>query len=191
MLGAYAASTAVACGIGLGALRLTSASPRLRAASLVAPHVALGCAGALSTVLNNQPQLNEGVSLIDEEGLEIGVRSRSAAASTVARATLLQGLLVPSCALLVPTLLFRRLLLPRLWMSAPQLLPLAASATIMGCVTVLTPLTVAMVPAFVPISWDNLEEENKVKVLEAQGSRLRGASLDGSSIRLFSGRVLY
>jgi len=184
MLGAYAASTAAACVIGVGALRLASFFPRLRAVSSAAPHMALGCAGALSTVLNNEPQLKHGVPLVDERGQPFGCDSRAAAAATVARATLLQAVLVPACALLVPTLLVRTVIVPRLWMRAPNLLPIAASAVILGSVVVLTPLAVAAVPAYVPLLLDSLEEENKV-VVE------RIAREQGRQPRVFSGRVLY
>lgn len=186
MMGAYAASTAAACAIGVGALRVASLSPRLRAVSVAAPHMALGCAGALSTVLNNEPQLRDGMPLVDAEGRTLGLDSRAAAAATVARATLLQAVLVPSCALLAPTLLVRWLVTPRLWMSAPHLLPLAASATILGSVFVLTPLAVAAVPAHVPIAIEDLEDEIRLELQR----RAAGDQWDGAG-RVFSGRVLY
>ncbi|KAJ1470818.1 Tricarboxylate/iron carrier [Baffinella frigidus] len=72
MLGAYAASTGAACAIGVGALRLAALFPAVRLASQAAPHIALGCAGALSTVLNNEPLLKHGAPLVDERGEPLG-----------------------------------------------------------------------------------------------------------------------
>jgi len=93
---------------------------------------------------------------------------------------------IASCALLAPTLLVRWLVTPRLWMSAPHLLPLAASATILGSVFVLTPLAVAAVPAHVPIAIEDLEDEIRLEL-----QRRAAGDQRGRAGRVFSGRVLY
>ena len=51
MLGAYAASSSVACAIGIAGVLLAPKVPSaLRHVAQAAPHIALGAAGALSTV---------------------------------------------------------------------------------------------------------------------------------------------
>ena len=73
MLGAYAASSSAACAIGIAGVLLAPRVPMaLRTAAQAAPHIALGCAGALSTVMNNGPLLTHGAQLVDERDQLLG-----------------------------------------------------------------------------------------------------------------------
>ena len=179
MLGAYAASTGAACAISLASISLAGRSPRLQAVGLVVPHAAVACAGAISTMMNAQADLSEGVRVIDAYGADRGV-SRAAASMTVESAMLLHSILVPSCALLMPTLAMRSLVVPRLLNRAPALLQPIATALVFGGVCVLTPAAAACVPPTVSLSPVRLEER-------FQG--LRGDN--GRPLPLYSSRELY
>mmetsp|Transcript_29009 Transcript_29009/g.95309 ORF Transcript_29009/g.95309 Transcript_29009/m.95309 type:complete len:316 (-) Transcript_29009:91-1038(-) len=184
MTAAYAVSTASACAIGLGALH----SRLPRRLTLAAPHLALCFAGGLSTWINSWPMLERGVPLLDESGVAIpGVSSTAAARATVERAALLQAVLVPACALLVPTAVIRAVLAPHLWRTAPQLLPLAASATVLGSVGGLTPLATAAVPAYVSLAVADLEPEARERV----AAEATAAAVRGTPARVYSDRPLY
>ena len=75
-------------------------------------------AGAISTVMNAEVELAEGIGVCDDAGVERGC-SREAARVTVQRAVLLHGLLVPGCALLLPVVSMRTLA-PHLMRTAPR-----------------------------------------------------------------------
>lgn len=155
---AYAASTAAAWAIGVGAVWLARASPRLKLAGLVVPHCAVACAGAISTVANAEADLQLGLPVADERGVEVGV-SRAAAAATVGRAVLLHSALVPSCALLLPVLAMRGVALPWLGRRSPQMLWPAAAALVFAGVGVATPAVAALVPPTVSLPARELEPE--------------------------------
>ena len=57
--------------------------------------------GAVSTVMNAEADLRDGVEVVDASGAVRGT-SVVAAQQAVSRAVLLHGVLVPACALLVP-----------------------------------------------------------------------------------------
>jgi len=181
MLAAYAASTAAAWGIGLGALALVRRVPRLGPLGAAIPHTALATAGALSTVLNNEADLTDGVAVTDASGTVVG-ESRLAARAGVQRATLLQAGLIPSCALLFPMVAMRHVVAPKLITSVPHLLPLTSFALVIGGVCVLTPLVVAAVPATISLQANALEPEflERAHTLGVQPSQT-----------LYSSRVLY
>ena len=103
------------------------------------------------------------------------------------RAALLQAVLVPACALLVPTAVIRAVLAPHLWRTAPQLLPLAASATVLGSVGGLTPLATAAVPAYVSLAVADLEPEARERV----AAEATAAAVRGTPARVYSDRPLY
>lgn len=117
----------------------------------------------------------------------VGVSSTAAARATVERAALLQAVLVPACALLVPTAVIRAVLAPHLWRTAPQLLPLAASATVLGSVGGLTPLATAAVPAYVSLAVADLEPEARERV----AAEATAAAVRGTPARVYSDRPLY
>ena len=131
MLTAYAVSTGAACSIALGALAAVKRAPRLQPIGLVVPHLAVCVAGAASTVLNNEQDLLHGVQVTDASGRPLGV-SRHAAREGVERAVLLQSLLVPTCALLVPVLTMRTLVVPRLMHTNPLMLWPTSAALVLG-----------------------------------------------------------
>lgn len=155
---AYAASTAAACGIAVGATRLLSRRPSLKLAALIVPHTAVACAGAVSTVMNAEVELREGVAVHDAHGKEVGV-SVAAAKQTVSRAVLLHGVVVPACAMLLPVVAMRAFVAPRLMKRAPHMVWPTASALILGCGFVATPLVSAFVPPVVPLDSSSLEPE--------------------------------
>lgn len=82
MLQAYGLSTLAACGVALASLRAVERVPRLRPLGVVLPHLAVGCAGAVSTVGNAQHELEHGVDVTDRAGEVLGV-SRVAARASV------------------------------------------------------------------------------------------------------------
>jgi hypothetical protein len=182
MLSAYAVSSAVACGIGAGAMALVSrlSSPRLKLAGMLVPHSAVACAGALSTVMNSEAELANGISVVDENGEARGM-SRAAARETVRRAVLLHGVLVPSCALLLPVVGMRMFVVPRLMRTAPNMLWPAAAALVVGGSSVVTPLASACIPPKVVLTADDLEPELAASLRDA----------NGRSLRLWSSRPLY
>ena len=155
MLGAYAASTGAACALALASAALATRAPSLRTLTMVAPHSAVACAGIVSTVMNAEVELREGVAVVDAQGVERGV-SRVAARATVERAVLLHSLLVPACALLMPVLAMRSLVLPRL-VHRPMLLWPSAAVLVSGGVGVLTPALAACVPPVVRLDTAALE----------------------------------
>ena len=81
MLRAYGLSTLIACGIGAGTLGLVHRIPRLRSLGLFLPHTAVGCAGAVSTVVNALPDMQDGVQVTDGDGNLVGVSCVVARAS--------------------------------------------------------------------------------------------------------------
>lgn len=155
MLGAYAASTGVAWGVSAASFALVARLPRLRILGLVVPHSAVACAGAISTVMNAEVELAEGIGVCDDAGVERGC-SREAARVTVQRAVLLHGLLVPGCALLLPVVSMRTLA-PHLMRTAPRMLLPTATALVLGGTCVVTPLAAACVPPTVTLPLDRLE----------------------------------
>ena len=179
MLTAYAASTAAAWGITLSSLAAVARLPKLRLLGLVVPHTAVACAGGVSVYMNSEAELREGIPVLDASGAERGV-SVEAARATVGRAVLLHGLLVPGCALLLPVLTMRTLVLPRLRQSAPQALWPAAAALVVGGAAVATPLAAACMPPVVALSADKLEPGLR---------ELRDEN--GQPLQLFSSRPLY
>ena len=90
MVSAYAYSTLAACGIGLGALVAMRRFPTLHSIGVGVPHAAVGCAGAISTLMNNVRDLQSGVPVMDGDGGMYGT-SCAAALTGVFRATLLQA----------------------------------------------------------------------------------------------------
>ena len=179
---AYAASTGAAWAIALASIGLVHRVPRLRAVGMVVPHLAVASGGAISTVMNAEAELAEGVGVQDAvTGEELGV-SRAAARATVERAVLLHGVLVPSCALLAPVLAMRTIVFPRLQrIATPAALWTSSMALVVGGVGVLTPFVAALVPPTVPLQPRDLEEELQ--------PRLRDGS--GAPRKLVSARRLY
>ena len=172
---AYAASTVAACGVAIGANSLAARIPRLRLVGLIVPHTAVACAGAISTVMNAEVELREGIRVHDAHGVQHGV-SVAAAQTTVTQAVLLHGVLVPSCALLLPVAAMRGFLYPRLMATAPHMLMPAATATVVGSTCLITPLAAACVPPIVELSADRLEPE---------------LQQPGASSVLYGGKALY
>lgn len=168
MLTAYAVSTGAACSIALGALAAVKRAPRLQPIGLVVPHLAVCVAGAASTVLNNEQDLLHGVQVTDASGRSLGV-SRHAAREGVERAVLLQSLLVPTCALLVPVLTMRTLVVPRLMHTNPLMLWPTSAALVLGGVCGLTPAAAAAVPRHVTLPRERVEPE--LQALVDEGGR--------------------
>ena len=139
------------------------------------PHTAVACAGAISTVMNAEVELREGIRVHDAHGVQRGV-SVAAAQTTVTQAVLLHGVLVPSCALLLPVAAMRGFLYPRLMATAPHMLMPAATATVVGSTCLITPLAAACVPPIVELSADRLEPELRQP---------------GASSVLYGGKALY
>lgn len=142
---AYAVSTAAACGLAVGMSALVHRMPSLRLLGMVVPHCAVASAGALSTVMNEEVALQEGVMVHDANGRECGV-SRVAARETVKQAVMLHGLLVPGCALLLPVVASHALITPRLLAARAHryVWPASAAVTALSCF-VITPLAAALV----------------------------------------------
>lgn len=185
MLMAYGASTAAACGLGAGLLRLTRWLPRLRPVALVAPHLALSAAGALSTLMNNKADLDEGVVVTDGAGNALGT-SHVAARASCARAVLFQALLIPTCALLVPALTMRVLVAPRLIRSRYFRWTLPVSgAIILSGTCVLTPLAAAAFSPHISVPVDDLEEPLRERLSAAAAGSQRVSEV------VWSSRVLY
>ena len=179
MLSAYAASTGAACGLSLASMLITARLPALRLLDLVVPHSAVACAGAISTVMNAESELRDGVAVVDGSGTERGV-SRVAARSTITSAVLLHSIVIPGCALLLPVVAMRTLVVPRLMHSKPQWLWPTAAALVTGGVGVVTPAAAACVPPMVRLDTEALEPE------------LRGLKDDdGSPLPLWSAKSLY
>jgi hypothetical protein len=180
---AYATSTAAACTIAVGASRLLTRLPSLKLVGLVVPHTAVACAGAVSTVLNAEVELREGVPVRNSSGEDLGL-SVSAAKQTIRQAVLLHGVLVPACALLLPVAAVRTLVAPRLLKRSPHLLWPAASAVVVGCGFFATPVVSAIVPPVVELDPRSLEPE---LLLRGAGGRGEG----GEQGALYSARELY
>ena len=157
MLAAYTASTGVAWAVALASTALIRRSPSLGAIGLVAPHSAVAAAGMMSTIMNAEAELRDGVPVIDAHGTEIG-HSRTAAFMTIGRAVLLHSIIVPSCALLFPVAAMRWFVAPRLANRPSWRWPSAAALVTAG-VGVLTPVAGACVPPAVSIDFDSLEPE--------------------------------
>lgn len=155
---AYAASTVAACTIAIGATAVVSRFPRLRLAGLVVPHSAVASAGAISTILNAEVELREGVLVTDAAGHEIGV-SRAAAKETVKQAVLLHSVIVPSCALLLPVVTMRTFVVPRLLAQGAHRLWSAAAGLVLGSACFVTPLAAALVPPVVRVPASQLEPD--------------------------------
>ena len=181
MGGAYAASTAAAWGVALGSAALVNRLPRLRLLGMVVPHGAVACAGAVSTVMNAETELREGVAVVDASGKVAGV-SRAAALATVQSAVLLHGVLVPGCALLLPVVTTHAVLSPWLMRTGRARFVWPASAALVaGCCAVVTPLVAALVPPIVALPPE--------KPLEPEVRRPTDAA--GRPAMLFSSRPLY
>ena len=145
MTAAYAASTAAAWGIALGSASIVHRIPRLAMLGMAVPHGAVACAGAISTVMNSEVELREGVAVHGADGREVGV-SRAAAREVVKNAVLLHGVLVPACALLLPVITSHSLIVPRLVRAKNARMIWPASAAVVGvCCCVITPLAAALV----------------------------------------------
>lgn len=183
MMTAYAASTGVAWGVSLGAIGLFARLPRLRLLGLIVPHTAVACAGAISTVVNAEVELRDGVSVVDAAGNELG-KSREAAKATVSRAVLLHGMLVPSCALLLPVVTMRGLVVPRMMQTAPIRMWTVSAALVLGCSCVVTPLVAATVPPVVDLTPEQLEPELAEKLKQR-------VETDGQPLSLRSSLELY
>ena len=180
MLTAYAVSTAAACTIAVGSLVAVASNPRLKPLGLVMPHLAVCVAGASSTVLNNEHDLNEGVQVSDPAGRVVGV-SQQAAREGVGRAVLLQSVLVPACALLAPVLAMRTLVVPRLMYTRPLALWPISVGLVVGGVCALTPAAAAAMPRRVGVPRSRMEPEFQ---------QLRDDA--GRTVEvLYSSRVLY
>lgn len=179
MLQAYGASTGVAAALSLISIALTARVPSMRTLSMIVPHSAVAGAGALSTVMNAEVELREGVPVVDAAGTERGV-SRIAARATIERAVLLHSVLVPGCALLAPVLAMRMFVVPRLMSKSPELLWPSAAALVFGGVGVLTPVVAACVPSMVRLD---------TAALEPELSALRDK--DGGPLHLWSAKALY
>lgn len=177
MLHAYAASTVAAVGVAAGAAALARRTPRMKMLGLLAPHSAVACAGAISTVANST-EFENGIAVTDASGETVGV-SRVAAQSTVARAVLLHSFLVPSCALLAPVLAMRLYVVPKLLHRLPSLMMPSAAALVLGGVCVLTPVASAAMPATIEIPVASLEPD------------LRDALQSRKLESVYSSRVLY
>ena len=183
MMTAYAASTAAAWGVSVGVMALVSRIPRMNAIGLIVPHTAVACAGAVSTVMNAERELEDGVPVLDAAGNEVGV-SREAAKATIAKAVLLHSVVVPSCALLLPVVAMRAYVVPRLLRSAPNALWPVAAGLVVGCSCVITPVVAATISPEVTIDPQQLEPELAEKIL-------RGTAGDGAPVHLRSSRELY
>ena len=179
MVNAYAASTGAACALTLASAALVTRAPSLRAVGMVVPHAAVAAAGVISTVMNAEVELREGVPVIDAAGAERGV-SCGAARATVERAVLLHSVIIPGCALLVPVLAMRTVVVPRLMHTTPELLWPSAAALVATGVGVLTPAAAACVPPTVRVD---------TAALEPELSGLRDD--DGHPLPLWSGKPLY
>eukprot|EP00965_Chrysotila_dentata_P071497 2362057-Pleurochrysis_carterae.AAC.1 len=157
MMNAFIASSAAACGIGSGAILLYRKFPKLRGVATVVPHLALSCAGAISTYMNNQADLEEGVVVADAYGRICGV-SHEAARIGVYRAMWIQAVVIPGCALLAPMAFTRYVIFPRLTASNNFVqLPIAISAAVVCGVVGLTPAMVALVDPQIGVAAASLE----------------------------------
>ena len=158
MTAAYATSTAAAWGIAVGMSAVVERVPRLAMLGMALPHGAVACAGAVSTVMNAEVELREGVAVHGDDGREVGV-SRIAARETVKHAVLLHGLLVPACALLLPVVASHRFIVPRLLRSQnARLIWPTSAAVVAGCCGVITPLAGALVSPTVALPPSTLLE---------------------------------
>ena len=205
MRAAYAASTAAAWGIALGSVALVSRVPRLAPLGIIVPHGAVASAGAVSTtataykstppcsharacislslssqvstIMNAESDLQEGVPVHDADGRVVGT-SKVAARETVKSAVLLHGVLIPGCALLLPVVAMNAVIAPRLLKAkmARHIWPVSAALTGVCC-AVVTPLVGALVPPVVSLPADSVPLEPGI----------RGE--DGKA--LFSSRRLY
>ena len=181
MLKAYGLSTLAAWTVAFGSQRVVDKIPRLRLLGLILPHAAVGCAGAISTVVNAAHDLEAGVGFSDASGASLGM-SRAVAQASVARAVLFHSVLIPGCALLAPVLAMRFLVVPRLLRSSPALIPLSSAALTIGCTCVMTPFAAATCPPVISVPTSALEPENQEKVRDVCAAPPE---------RVWSDRILY
>lgn len=185
MFKAYAASTTVACACSLASISAVARVPSLKVIGMVVPHAAVAAAGALSTIMNAEIELRDGVPILDSNGVERGI-SRVAARRTIEQAVILHSLIIPGCALLMPALTMRTLVAPHLLQHRPSLLWPCSAALVCAGVGVLTPCAAACVPPAIPLRKDELEPELR----DALSNRIGGDQVD-SSEGFWSSRELY
>lgn len=146
----YFAATATALGIGVGATWALRFSPRrLRPLGVMAPHAAVGSAGAIGLYRHNEHYAHDGVEIIDDTGARVGT-SVAAGRSLLRDAIFLHSFVLPTFQLLLPPLLVRYALMPRFAvLSGLQrytlVFPIALGTTAV-CVLGLTPCAMACFP---------------------------------------------
>lgn len=159
----YAVATTTACGLGYGLRVASSKGPAVigritKALPGLVPYIAVGCAGSANILFTRSQEIQQGVSIFDESGNEVGV-SKTAAFIGIKKTIISRGLGLPLPVILLPGIFMTTLEKSGVVAGKPKLKLALELSCITVCLAGALPATLAMFPQKLPLSVGELELE--------------------------------
>ena len=149
----YGIGVTVACTIVFVSNKLIASVPALRALGIVIPYLAVASAGGLNVTLTRMDEIQNGITVRDASGNELGV-SKKAGTLAVFKTVTTRSLFLPVAPMLLPPVIMKMLN-----MSSGRKKLAVEIGIIAMCMGLALPCALALLPEEMEIDVNELEEE--------------------------------